>query len=251
MILKNRSVLFMRVFYGFLLSLCLVVSVSALGDPPKQGWSHESEAGVVITSGNTESEAYSAKQKTSYEWSENLFRLTARYLQMRDRDGERARNWDGALRYERALSEVFSIFASHMLESDRFAGIVQRASTDLGGKYFLIKTEIESLSGELGYRYSTEQRVNQDEKINSHKARVYSEWTKKWTPTLSHGVTGEYLPNFSDPVDYMLNFEPSLSVMLNQVLSLKISYQMKYDNKPVPGAKYLDTIYMTTLVAKF
>ncbi len=46
----------------------------------KAPWSHESEAAIVKVGGNTESESYSAKQKTSLTRDKNLWVATGRYL---------------------------------------------------------------------------------------------------------------------------------------------------------------------------
>jgi putative salt-induced outer membrane protein len=64
-------------------------------------------------------------------------------------------------------------------------------------------------------------------------------------------VWTEFLYNFSNSTDYRVNAEPSLSVILTDVFSLKLAYLINYRNLPaVAGKKQLDTLYTTSLVAK-
>ncbi len=62
----------------------------------------------------------------------------------------------------------------------------------------------------------------------------------------------EYLSNFDDSEDYNVISETSLISSLSDSLSLKITYEIKYDNVPVPETlEYKDTTLTVTLVINF
>ncbi len=217
-----------------------------------KAWTHESEASIVKVGGNTTADSYSAKQKTSYKFDMNILTGSARYLQTKAGSVETARQWEGSLRYERELSEKWSIFIQHGAESDPFAGYTQRDSTDLGGKYFFIKTEPETFFSEAGARYQKMLSSANGDTTYATLGRLYLEYTKKINDSVSGKLWVEYLPNFKDSDAYLVNYEPSVSVMMSQIFSLKVAYLVKYHNKTVTATeKKEDTTFTTALVAKF
>lgn len=230
--------------------LTLLVCFSYAQESDSQ-WKHESEASVVTTSGNTKTQTFSVKETTSYKINKNIFENKASYLVQKDRGNKQAENWMASLRYEREISSRFNIFLAETVDSDKFSSIYRRYSSDLGGKYFFIKEDDHEFFSELGYRYTYEDYLAPQKNEDLHFGRLYLEHNKKWTAAISSKVWTEFLPNFTESKDYRFNAEPSMSVMLSEVFSLKIAYLLKYRGKTPPGVEDLDTIYTTSIVAKF
>lgn len=228
----------------------LTLNARAQDAAPASPWSHESEASIIQVDGTSQSESYAAKQKTTYKDAPNVYSISGRYLQSKANGVESARAWDSFFRYERELSELWSVFAQYGAESDIYSGYVQRDSADLGGKYYVIKTDPEKLFAELGYRYMHTRTVDHESKYDS-LGRLYVEWSKKASDTVSFKFWVEYLPNFTRNRAYLINGEPSVQVMLNSILSLKVAYLVKYQNEPPDAAKHTDRTLTTSLVAKF
>lgn len=224
-------------------------SAFAQESEPKE-WTHESEASVVQVSGNTESESYSAKQKTVYSFERNLLALTGRYLQTRSSGIETAKSWDASARYEREIFGAWSAFLQQGAESDVYAGYIQRDNTDVGAKRFFIRDDVQTLISELGARYVTTNTGAS--RVYSRSGRLYLEYSRKLNETVSARFWAEYLPNFTDSEAWLANYEPSISAMLNSVFSLKLSYLTKYHNKTVTANESKnDTTFTTSLVSKF
>lgn len=219
-------------------------------EPPKH-WAHESEVALVTTTGNSENESASAKQKTAYSFDNNIITNTARYLRSKTGGTETARNWDVSLRYERELSSLWGLFVAHLVESDPYSGFTQRNSTDLGAKYAIVKNDVRTWLAEAGARYSeTYSTVGTHDYANL--GRFYSEYSQAVNETVSFKIWAEYLPNFKESDAYLANGEASVTSILSKVFSLKLSYLAKYQNAPaVAGAKMTDTVFTTSLVAKF
>jgi putative salt-induced outer membrane protein len=218
----------------------------------KSPWRHESEASVVKVGGNTTSESYSAKQKTAYKFDLNVLAANGRFLQTKASGHETAKQWDAALRYERELSERWAVFAQHGAESDPYAGYVQRDNTDVGGKFYFIKSDRETLFSETGVRSTKMIASITNHVSHSTAGRLYTEYSRKINDSVSGRLWVEYLPNFTHSDAYLINYEPSVSVMMNQIFSVKLAYLSKYHNKTVkPGEKREDTTFTTALVAKF
>ena len=237
----------MRQVAGIVLLLGMATAVHA----EEPGLKNESEAGVVITSGNSSSQSYNLKQSTTYSEASNLLRFQARYLKTKNDGVEAAKSWSLGLRYERSLSEMWSAFLAETLESDVFAGILQRYSTDIGAKAKIIHEEGLNWSAEGGYRFTHENKTLGGT-LNYHYARLYTEVERKFNASTSAKLWAEFLPNFTDSDDYLINSEVSVSAAMSAIFSLKVAYMVKYDHLPNPGvAHQTDSIFTTALVAKF
>ena len=224
--------------------LCVFLSVLFISlftfAEEKSPWAHESEVGLVKVSGNTDSESYNGKQKTVYSFDQNALTLAGRYLEAKTAGTQTAKSWEASLRYERILSEQWSMFAQQGAESDSFAG------------YTILKTDSENLFAEAGYRYTkTLPSLGAETKYESY-GRLYSEYDRKLNSHVSAKLWAEYLPNLTNSDAYLVNYEPSVAVVLNSLFSLKMSYLVKYHNKTIlPTEKKTDSTFTTALVAKF
>ena len=125
----------------------------------EDGFKNESEVGLVMTSGNTDAKTTNAKEVTSYEFNKNTFKNTAAFFRSKNSGVESANAWSFGIRYERALSERFSIYIGQSLDADKFQNIRQRYNSDIGGKYMIRKTDQLDWFTEAGYRFTKENRV--------------------------------------------------------------------------------------------
>jgi putative salt-induced outer membrane protein len=157
---------------------------------------NESELGIASANGNTKTQTYTAKQLNDYKWEKNVLSFKSRYLNARANGVETARYLMLGSRYEKEVSNHFGFFSGFTFEKDKFAGIDQRRSTDLGSKYRFIDSDTTKFFSELGYRYMHEQRLD-DSRVHSNYGRVYTEWEHKWNPGFSSRYWAEYLPNFT------------------------------------------------------
>lgn len=233
----------------FLLLLLFRVSLSEAQE--KKSFSHESEASIVNISGNTQTENYLFKQSTEYKLQKELLNIKGRYLRTKNLSTEIARLWDLSLRYEKEISLLWSYFIQQGAESDPYAGFTQRDNSDIGAKYFFIKNAPEVLFLEGGYRYSKILSSLNNEVYYKNSARFYAEYTNNLSEEFSGKIWLEYLADINDPQDYLVNYEPSISLLVSQTFSIKISYLVKIHNKIIlPEEKKADTAFTTTLVIK-
>lgn len=216
-----------------------------------EGFHNESEAGIVITSGNTRTQSLNFKQTDSYGWQSNVLTFKGNFLRTTTSGTENARYWTLGLRYDRVLSEHFNVYVGQAVESNLFAGYLQRYNTDLGGKYYFEKSEGFEWSAELGYRYTLENRLS-GPNPRDHYVRGYTEAMRAWNQSVSTKLWVELLPNLTRSSDYQINTELSVSAALTEIFSVKSAYLVRFDHEPAPGAlEKVDTLFTTSLVAKF
>jgi hypothetical protein len=155
------------------------------------------------------------------------------------------------VRYERFLLSDFSVFLAQNIESDIFAGFIQRYNTDVGGKYSILKDKNYYWNVEGGYRY-TIQNSNDGSQKSIHFLRFYTEASRSWNKNFSTKYWLELLPNLSELAGYRINSELSISSILTSIFSIKSSYGLRFNNSPVNGVtNKLDSAFLTALVAKY
>lgn len=214
-------------------------------------WAHESELALVTTTGNSETDSLSAKQKSTYKFDRSGVTSTARFLRSSTSGTETARSWDAGLRYDFSLSDSWSLFVGGLLEAEPYAGIVQRNSADFGSKYVILKNDEINWVSELGLRYSDTYNTSFQHESATF-VRLYSEASAKVNESVSAKLWAEYLPNLKAAEAYLANGEASFTTIMSKVFSLKLAYLARYQNEPqAPGAKRLDTVFTTSLVARF
>jgi putative salt-induced outer membrane protein YdiY len=196
------------------------------------GFHDESEAGIVVTGGNSSTQSYNFKTLTAYDWEQNTVKLSGKYLNTSANSINTAQYWTLGLRYERSLLDHLSVFAAQAIESDVFSGYLQRYNSDLGGKYYIYKEDAFYWDVEAGYRYTIENR------FTGHK-------------TFSTKADVEFLPNLTTSSDYQINTDISVNAALNDVFAIKVGYGIKYRNTLITPAIYnTDSQFTTALVAK-
>jgi putative salt-induced outer membrane protein len=215
-------------------------------------FSSEDSLSLVQTGGNTNVKTYLAASKNAYTLGKNIFKLNGKYTYGEAYDVRNAERWDALLRYDRDLTEIYGVYVSEEVIANRFAGIKRRFNTDVGGKYTLYKTEKNKTYAELGYRYTVEKKEDETQADDKDsQGRVFVQTDHKVKKDITARFWVEYIPNFTENSNYLINMEPSAQVALTSIFSLKIAYLWNYDNLPVPGNSKYDYTYTTSLLAKF
>ena len=233
--------------------ILLVAAFSCLasGNSFAGALTNQTELGVVSTAGNSRSTTFHLKQENALERGPQTIKLAAATLSTTTNDILSARSWMLGFRYERTLMPPWSIYLGQEVESNRFAGFQQRYNSDLGAKGALIKRQEQTLTAEVGYRYTVENGILGEQQKHGY-LRAFSEASREFRKNVSGKLAVEYLPRFSDFGDYRMNLEPSLNAMLSEILSLKVGYEVHFINRPLAGAAYkTDSVFSTALVAKF
>lgn len=210
----------------------------------------ETEFGMVLTGGNTQVTSFLLNDTFSYRTGLNTFLYRDTYASTEVRGNDTSLRWSFGIRYQRELSERFSLFIGQGLESDLFQKILQRYSTDLGGRVYHYRSTVFAFVSEAGYRFT---RTNYTEYVTKHHYfRLFTEAERFFNKSVSGKLSVELLPNLSVSAAYKLNSELSLNALLTEVFSLKLAYLYRYDHQPAAGVKYLsDSLFTTTAVARF
>ncbi len=246
----------------FLLLVALGVGTAQAEE--KKAFTHESSISIVQTGGNSTAETYNVATDNTYKPGTRDYHLYGNYTLSYADDPdvedspkeETARNWKAGGDITQDLTKKLGATLGQNYEGNTYAGYKQKDNSDIGLKYQFFKTDKVKLSTEVSYRYTVEKRTERDDDGRDvfyfQKGNITVNYSQKLNDQVSYKFWVQYLPNFTESEDYQVNFEPSITVTMSDILSLRVSYKGQYDNKLNPGVEeYLDHTTTTALVAKF
>lgn len=224
-------------------------------------WSSESDVGLVVNQGNTETQSVSVKTIEKYKLLErNNFAFRAEYFQSKGMVNGTSQltseNMFAEFKYERLFSELFGAFVVTSWSKDNFRGFENRYEVGPGLSYHFVKTEMSAVFIEHGYLFRNETTYLKGDDSGPTRStnlyRAYFEANSKFNPSLSGKFWTESKLNLQNTEDVEVRLEPSLNVLLTGNFSLGLAYRFSFDNVPPNvGLKRIDTMYMTTIKAKF
>jgi len=207
---------------------------------------------LIDTNGNTEVSNLSATNILQYAFDENLkgtWKLRALYGES---DGARnAESYSTEVRLDYLFTDQLYTAGIAGWLKDEFAGIEAKYYIGPAVGYRLFTGPRHFLLGEVGLNYVTEKYIdNTDEQFIEGRAFVKYEYA--FTEKNKFSQSLEFLYNAYDSDDYKVNSETALISALNNYLSLKASYEIKYANKPTPQTlDDTDTVFSLALVVNF
>ncbi len=225
----------------------------AAADAPAQEerrrpWSNSADLSLVVTAGNSETLNVSLSDKFTYRWSRSELIVNAAAL--RTETAERTlQNVGGAVqvteqrsktaeayrlqtRYRHTIRKGLRWYTGAGWQRDRFAGIDDRWSLDGGLGYRFFTSDLHTLQAELGANYTQENRVGGAE-ASYAGVRAFLEYERALSATSKLNGELELLENLDEMDDWRANSVTSVTASLTQAFALKVSYSVKFDNRPV------------------
>ncbi len=159
-------------------------------------------------------------------------------------------NWQTQLRYDRFLTERFSLYGLGHMNHDAPAGFDLNYGASVGYAHFLYKSDMTSFKYELGFD-ATRQRFVTLVEENAYSARLFLQFTHKFSDGVYFGQDMENLFNVKESDDYRINSLTSLNFSLTQKVAFQAGYAIRFDNQPVAGFKKVDTTTQVGLNINF
>jgi putative salt-induced outer membrane protein len=218
--------------------------------PPPPRWERTGELSLVATSGNTDTQTLGAA--ASVVWRPGVWNTQARtaYIRSVADDVLTAESFAAMLRQARTLTPRLEAFVRGEYLVDRFAGIESRTTVDGGLAWQAIDSAVHSLKLDAGAGVTNEVRLDaEDQTFAVGSAGALYAWKVSATTT----VTDQALltTDLGDIGNWRLHNNTAVTTTVTRVLLLKLAYDVKRSNRPVPGFRATDTILSAALVAKF
>lgn len=241
---------FMKIVLFFLISIGL--TTNAFCEEKEKKWSDEAEFSYVKTDGNSDITTLALGNILKYKFSEIFdasWRLKALYGEA---DGQRnAENYMTEFRGNYLVSKRLYAYGLLGWFRDVFAGFDQRYYGGAGAGYKFLDGPKHLLDGEAGLNYTFEEYVdNTDDDFP--EARVFGQYQYAFNEKNRFSQTLEFLDNLNESNKYKAVSVSAVIAQLSTSFSLKVSYEVRYNNKPVSAdLENTDTMLGAAIVANF
>jgi putative salt-induced outer membrane protein len=229
-------------------TLTLVHAGAIPASHAEPGWSGKSEAGAVITSGNSETQSGNAKFDTAYELERWKHSFGVSGLVAKDDTGTNAERYEGRAQSDYQWTGKTYAFAALRYEDDHYTGFDYQATltTGLGRKF--IDNETTKFTGQLGAGYRRISVLPDFEESGQAIARGDINFEHALTGTTK--VLEKFLVEAGSDNTFLQN-ELSLQVNMSRTLALAVGYAVRHNTDPPIGQEETDTVSTINLVHAF
>ncbi len=214
-------------------------------------WNGNVEISYLQTGGNTESQTFAGEGKAERAFKRAQLTGEARGLYGGKEGVTSEKSWSTSLKYGHNISNRSSVFVLESVERNTLKGIDFRYVHQGGIGHYFIKTETDTLKGEVGAGYVKEDRVDPLKDVGYANARAFLGYVHAFTEQTRFEQTVEYLPNLSDSEDYIINEETAVIANLMGQFALQTSFAVAFDHLPPPGFEKTDRVFKTALLYTF
>jgi putative salt-induced outer membrane protein YdiY len=213
-------------------------------------FSNQSELGLTMIRGNSVQNTLNLKTNNKFSFGKWATKLGASFNYGSAKKVVNTMNLNVQASLDRSLSENLDAFIATNRERNKFAGVIYKFATQGGIRYTFFKEEDSSLIGEFGGSRLIEKNIGKDSEV-SYLARLAWLYEYKFNTSATVNLMTELLPNFTNRDNYFANAELSLTSMISETFSLKVSHLYNYRYLPPSGKLKEDQKTMASIVAKF
>lgn len=221
----------------------------AAGSPPPR-WERKAELSLVATGGNTDTQTLGLGASVVFRPGDWTTEARTAFVRSETNDLETAKSFIVDLREALALTPRVELFGRYGYLANPFAGIDHRSTIDGGVGYKVLLGPIHTLRVDAGLGYSRESRaVGEDQSFALANFGTAYTWQISKTADLTDSAV--FTTPFDNGEAWRFGNAFAVTAALTQVLSLKLSHDVKVNNSPVPGFEKTDRFTSVALVAKF
>lgn len=229
----------------------LVAAVPAHAD-----WSGKGEAGLVIASGNTDTETANAKVQVTNETDTWKNTLGAAALYASDEDGKTANRWELFGQADWKFTTRNFLFGAGRYEQDEFSGFEYQATASYGIGRRFFDSPTTKMVGTVGAGYKffeTRDSFDDVTGVLLEEGRSDSEVVFRGTLDLEHQFTAttslinKFIVESGADNTFAQN-DLSLQVKMTDVLALAVGYSVRHNTDPPAEFEQTDTLTTINLV---
>lgn len=217
-------------------------------------FSNETSLSVVNTSGNTDTLSLAGKNDMKYKFSEKWAASWVLGAIYNESDGDKqAERYYTNLRADYTITDRWYAYGLGSWFRDEFAGFDNRFAIGPGVGYKFLTGPKHFLRGEGGLNYAYEDYTDpQEDDEQFMEGRLFGKYEWAFTEKTKFSQDLTYLQSFKDTSTWRLVSETALTTAITDILALKVSYQVLYNNDPRPSdLDKTDTVFATSLVISY
>lgn len=235
---------------------CLfAAAVLAAAVPAHADWSGKGETGLVVASGNTDTETANAKVQVINETADWKLALGGAALYASDEEGKTANRWDAFTQLDWSFTKRNFLFGAGRYEEDEFSGFIYQATASYGVGRRFYDTPTTKATGTVGAGYKFfETRDSLDdtgaliEEGSSDREVIFRatlDFDHQFTPTTSF-INKLIVESGAD--NTFVSNDTSLQVRMTDVLALAVGLSVRHNTQPPPDFQETDTLTTINLV---
>lgn len=223
--------------------------------PAQADWTGKGEAGLVVASGNTNTETANAKLALATEIGKWKHAVGAAALYASDEDGKTANRWELIGQSDWNFTKRNFLFAAGRYEEDEFSGFEYQTTASLGVGRRFIDSDVTKLVGTVGAGYkffetrdafdSAGVLIEEGDSDSEVVFRGTVDFEHKFTATTS--LINKFIVESGADNTYAQN-DLSLQVKMTDVLALAVGYSVRHNTDPPAEFKRTDTLTTINLV---
>ena len=242
----------LKVVSIFIILTLFLVAGAIAEEPADKKWKDEAEFLFVQTSGNTDVRTLAFSNMLEYRFSKPLKGIWNIKALNSENDGEKtAERYYTDLRLDYLFTEKLYAYLLGTWLKDEFAGFKHRYTAGPGIGYKFLDGPRNFLLGEAGLEYASEDYVVEEDE-DFAEGRLYGKYEYAFTEKNRFSLSSEFLQDFNDTKNYKSNSEAAVISALTDIISLKVSYGVRYQNRPKPSdLEKTDTVFGAALVVTY
>jgi putative salt-induced outer membrane protein len=243
----------MKVKLSQLLAMGLLAGMSPLAlaqDPAEinEGWSGKGEAGLVKTTGNSETESLLLGVEFVRELEQWRHRMAASALSSEDSGETTAERYGFEWQTDYKLSDISWLLGAFRYESDEFSAYDNTQTLTFGYGRQLLDNAKHKLVGELGLGYREAELIGSGITESGAIVRGLLDYVLVLTDNTE--FSNRFLVESGSDNTFINNLA-GLSVAMNDRFALKFGFEYRNNSDVPPGVDDTDTITSANLVYNF
>lgn len=231
-------------------------SLVAAAVPAQADWTGKGEAGLVVASGNTDTETANAKLQLDHETDNWKNSVGGKVLYASDEEGKTANRWEVFGQSDWKFTSRNFLFGAGRYEEDEFSGFEYQATASYGIGRRFFDSPTTKMVGTLGAGYKFfETRDSFDEETGAllEEGDSDSEVVFRGTVDLEHQFTAttslinKFIVESGADNTFAQN-DLSLQVKMTDVLALAVGYSVRHNTDPPAEFQETDTLTTINLV---
>jgi putative salt-induced outer membrane protein len=200
--------------------------------------------GLVDASGNSDILSLNLGEKLSRKFGRWVLSQSSKAL-YGETDGSRTtESYEINARAEYGLSARIGTFVLGVFQRDPFAGVAERWSGGPGLAVGLVRTRRDTLTVEEALTLQNERSIA-GVKRDFGASRAAALFKHAFSAGAFVTQNLEWVANLEEGADYRLNSETALTAPISKQIALRLSYLIRFDNRPEPGFETTDRILTT------
>jgi putative salt-induced outer membrane protein len=204
----------------------------------------------VATSGNSDTTSAGLDGTVRRNWERWGWESFARAVRASEAGTTTAERYGLGTRVNREVSERFALTAGVQGERDIFAGLDLRSIADFGVQWRPETSDRWTIETTASLTWNYEEPSDAAPTQNFIGTLLQAKSAVKLSPTAELSQRLTLYPNLEETDDWRVEAGAALQAAVNAWLAVTLSYELRYDNVPVPGFGTTDTTTRASLVVK-